>query len=811
MRLIVARATLVAGPLLTAVAAPAWASVTVAPESFGASGSYEILTCATTANSNQITCPTPGVFQVGQGILVKAAGGPPHGVALASTPAPTVTREGADTSTGTHTYCYVVAVGDPYHGIQAPSAPSCLTNQPDLSVNSLDSFKLVPEFHAVVDLSSAPKSLPDSKIIPLYLWYSSIDGADYRLMYVGNESNADPTGAVYNSSEAIRPNGDYGGWPATLPFSGLASVGIRNQDLISTVQAIAPSPTGAGVVLSLAASASMTLSATPVQHDDTAALQAAIDYVGANGGGMVQFAAHSYRFERPSFYTGNLTAPYTSDLAGAPSIFWWGAPHLVHTEAAAPSNLTLLGTIDAQGNHTLLDTGPSFTAGGGALLLISDPETAASGGPPYHPGVLAILPVDKGARSVQLANPSQAAGFSAGDDVWLYSGTFDQNQPTSPSQACANQIDPVSKLPYANNCHFSELNTVVSLDKTSGKLALALPVTKKYWNDGYSSFGLVRLSQIAHNITLQNLDVLSYTPLLYGAGYNISFIGIRMHNVANMDFLGTGTRRGLTIENSTLSWGSGSQGWINTQEFDQVEDVTVSGNTFTGYAAPRAEGPSQGARLYFTEGTTNLRVRNNTFQNFQLLTQAADAVSVTHNKFKDSVAWVGLVHESPYQPFTDFSYVSFASQHGASITSNTFQHDLNYQAFTIVWLGTFGDGNVNDNTFTYASVPTWIVYTAGGNVARNTINVSTPTDVNHPGAVEVVIDDVSQPVAVRSNVVTGALPFVVNLNPPYAPTETVCILGNTLNGRSGDVPVSTSVYFNGYNFAAACPQIPLPD
>lgn len=789
---------------LTALLLSNWvvSAATVNVDDFGASGDDGFLTCSTQAGTRTLKCEggTQISFKNGHGVVVRAAGGLPHAGVLPVLPAPNVDRAGSDASTGTNTYCYRVTVADPLGGIQPPSPPKCLFNQPSVSSAVIHKFYLQQGFHEYAKQSNLLRIDP-GRIVPIYLWYSSVNGADYRLMAVSN--GHDPRPNYVNTSEAQRPNKDFGGWPETLPFE--TSQSVTRQDHFSTITDIGWDRNQ--LIVTLADTIPASVNSTQLLHDDTQAVQRAIDAVAQLGGGIVKFPPKRYRLERPTFPTGNRATPYTTDFLNGPKFLWWTSAHLLHPDATNPNNLTLEGTRLPDGQTTLINVGRSFGGGNGVLLYTRTPEMTKTGNPGYIADVRPIDPVDKGAMTIQLQNLDQTQDLAPGDDVWLYSGVFHTPFPTdSDFKPCTNALNTQGQKYSGGGCHFSELNTIASVDVGSGQATLVYPISKKYWDDGYDSFGMTRLPKLPHGITIKDLDLIGQKPVLStdSAAFDVTIDGIRMHSVGAENYLGSGYKRGLTIKNSTLHLGTGLQGWGGTTELDQVTDVTVVNNHVTGYAAPGAESPSAGARLYFTEGSNNVQIRDNTFKNFQVSFQEANDVFVSNNAFIDSVVWVGTTQRTPFNSANRWSYLSYASQHTASISHNSFSISPSYRPGWVVKVGNFSDASITDNTFKYFSnyPHSWAISTASGVVARNQIEVQTP--VSKPAPIEVVTDVNAKPVIIKDNQLIAQTPWSVSIYEPFAPAVNICITGNDLNGIATNQPHTSSRYFSGYNFLASC-------
>lgn len=763
-------------------------------DNYGASGSTVETSCTAQAGSNTLQCSEIKDFKIGHGVMIKEGGTPPQGKAYPVLPAPTIRQVGQQS--GTTQYCYVVAVGDPQHGLQPPSPPACLSNQASaLSLDNHHEIWLPNSFHTSVNNSGMPHG-DLAHMVPLYLWYVSIDGGPYSLLHLSYEH--DIRGSFRHASTA-RPNKDFGGWPLTLTGALNSDNVVRNNDLFATITNIVD--TGTGYQVSLDKSLSHATTSLTVAHDDTAAVQRAIDAADATGV-SVRFSAKTYNLQRPSYSTFNSTSPFTTDSLTGPWIAWWTYSHTLHLPITNRSNVTLQGSTQS-GARTVIKTGPG--AAFGSFLHMSTPQMEQQGGPAYVANSdFRIAPADKGQTTIQLADPSQAGRLHANDDVWLYSGNYDPTPLTDPNyRPCVAGTNP-----YAGNCHFSELNTIASVDTSSGIVTLALPLTKKYWFDGRNDFGLVKLDKLPHNIRVSNLTFDSYHRLLNegSATFNVTVDNVRYLNVVPGSAMGTGSKRGFRVLNSYFQLGAGSFGWSQWDEFDQVNDVLFSGNTLIGYATPKSEGPSQGTALFFSEGTNNLNFRNNTVSNIQLNLQVGDEIYIQGNRFINSMPWIGASQRSPFRTTRDAGdYMSYASQHHAEISDNTFTIDNSFEPLFVISMGTYDQGFIQRNTFKNqtARPDSWSIFATSGTISDNNIDLS-GSSINRPSFIWISPDVDAKPFSVKSNTLTGTLPYVVSAFKPLGTSASICVSGNTRNGAPWDTVQATDAYYLGYNFLASC-------
>jgi len=216
---------------------------------FGASGSSQSTTGSISAGSNVLTLTNAIDFQGGQGISIANAGPLPT---ISAPGAPTVTATG---TTGTTTWAYAVAALDGKGGETAASPVTTITNgNATLSSTNYNAIS----WTAVSGAAG-------------YAVYRTTAGGTPNttgLIAVVNGTSLNDTGLATIASPQ--------GVASAPPPSALGDL------LVTTIQG------GAGTTsLILAAAASTTVSGVTVTHDDTAAIQAALNAINSAGGGTV--------------------------------------------------------------------------------------------------------------------------------------------------------------------------------------------------------------------------------------------------------------------------------------------------------------------------------------------------------------------------------------------------------------------------------------------------------------------------------------------------------------------------------------------
>jgi hypothetical protein len=691
-------------------------SATVQVSAFGASGSAEQLTCRARRGERQLYCPQQGDFRVGQGVLVEQAGLLPHGEALDVLPPPEVRQVG--TGRGPHRYCYVVAVADPFQGVQRPSAPRCIDDQPELDADTHHEVFLRQPFHQLVQ--ARRPAMDVARLIPIYLWYGAKDDGPFRLHHVS--ISHDPRVQYVHTrppGPALAP-----GWPDPLP-SRVGAV-LRRGHLFTRITDITPDDLG--VQLKLEDAVGQDLDQAVVQHDDTDAIQQALDQASLTPPARVLFGPGTYLVRRPRFHTGDPAHPYSAQPLKGPPILWWQFGPLLHLNPAQNRHIHLIGQTDGP-TRTVIDTGPDM--GFAALLHIRPPVLDRYGGPGYLPhSTIPIQPAEAGRFQIQLARPQDAHALQAGDDIWLFSGSY-HPLPSGHADHLPCGLTPQGA---ANGCHFSELNTIAAVNAATGVVNLRHPLTKRYGPHEADAFGLVRLTQIPHDIALRHLDVRGAHPLLSSdsAAFDVLIEDVRTLLPMPGNALGTGYKRGLVVRDSQIRLGAGSQGWSGTNELDQLSDALFEHNEILGWSLPGSEGPSLGSRLFFSEGSTGITWRQNRLHGMQILMDEADDILLEGNVFDNSVAWLGSSTRRPDERTPDRAHASFGTQHRIRVVGNRFEISGAHRAVWTLRLGEFEDALIEDNVLTYDSrFPAQALLSTGSaEVRRNVMALRDTTSAN---------------------------------------------------------------------------------
>ncbi len=634
---------------------------------YGASGSATAGTCSTVAGSTTLTCNfSTNDFAVGQGIHIVGAG--PAAATQPIPVQPVVTR--SNSAGGSHAYCYVVMTADPLEGISVPSPKTCVSNEPVLSYTGTSNALGL----------NYPNGLGNT---PAFLWYVSDNGGPYQLVTVSSFTAA--------ASDVGQRPGTRGGWPVNLPAANPDIA--KNQDFYTTVAALQ------GNTITTVDAIPSTVSGAVTMHDDTQAVEHAILAADAAGGGTVQLGAGTYRIEQPFFTVAGTEASYptySTSLAAEYSFDHYGSLYL---PSRSHGKLNVQGT----GAQTVIDTPPDHGAASSLFLI------GPSNRPNYLPGVLAMQDVAAGATSLTLTGGSGT--LSAGDDIYLYSGTF-QGSP------CLNAGS------TASGCHFSELNTVASV---SGNIVnLVYPTSKRFYNDGSSSFGVVKTLIAPHDVAIQNMAINTYAPITYvGQTYGLVINGLQINGAIAHGAFGGGFKRDVTIENSSWTFGAGDASYNGTDEYDQFTHVAFLNDTITGYGAPGAEAFSLMPRIYGTEGSSQFTFQNNTLNHAAVYFDQTTGDVISQNVFNDAILNLGAAYGTRsflYGPVHNTSFDSFGSQATATVSNNTFNEDSAYIPPFLLQIGHFDNAAVTGNVIeSQSSAPMAAITAYSGNFTGNTL------------------------------------------------------------------------------------------
>ncbi|WP_124849114.1 hypothetical protein [Acidipila sp. EB88] len=734
-------ALLLAGPAALASTPAALPTFNVA--SFGASATSASGTCSGAAGSATLTgcvLPSSGAFKVGQGVHIVGAGGPV--LAYPFSTQPQVLKQG--NGTGNHTYCYVVSAVDPFGGISTPSPQACIGNEPALTAGGVFNWVGTQSFIPGYSVS--------------YLWYVSQDNGPFQLMEV------EPFYSVAQDA-GERPT-SRNGWPTTLP-AGNATM-TKNEDFFATVVKVSANS------VTLSSALPSAVSNAVVMHDDTQAIQAAINAAVAAGGGTVQIGAGSYNVQQPQFIAdGSSQYPtFSTSIYGEPIT----SPYrYLYIPNGSPGNITLQGA----GNSTVLITPPDR---GSAAHLLGLGEFAR---PTTTANVMKMAPVAKGATQIVLNSASAAASLHAGQDIYLYSGSY-----STTGVACVDLNGTAG-----GDCHFSELNTIAAVNGTT--VTLVYPTSKKFYNDGTSSFGMTTLPVTPHHVSLTNMQINTNDPIFNtGMAYDTLVDSVTVNGMVNHGAFGGGFKRGLVVQNSSWGIGSGDATYSETEEYDQFTDVTLANNTITGYASAGGESTMMSARIYATEGSSQFKLTGNTLNNVSFVSDQTTDDVLSNNQFNDGMAEVGIAYGMAglnSGANRDASFDSFASQSNATITSNLFLEDASFAPPSALRIGNYTTATISGNGIYYGgsgSIP--VISATSGNVLNNTIYI-----VNAPGAWGLaVIPDESPnsapaPVMIQGNAILGnqVAGGLVIPNPGFNDPASITVKGNGYFATSG-TPIS---------------------
>jgi len=780
------------------------------PETLGASGSVQTLTCTATQGAATLSCQGAGDFKVGQGVKIPQAGGLPHGALVTNVPAPTIKTEGSNPG-GSDTYCYKVVVADPMGGMQPPSAAACIGGQGALS----ERFR-----HSVNTAKFEVKNgLPENKVIPLYLWYVSKNDGPFQLMHISISPAPGDNGEYWHVGGSY-PNGDFGGWPRTLPAVTVGQP-LRYGDFFTTITGL--SGGSSSTAFTLARPPARSIANVTVEHDDTAAIQAAIDHVAAQGGGSILLSAPNYNTQRPSFVTVSADSVYTAEppSSNSPGLIPTSHSRNLHLPATAPGNrnIALYGGVDGQGAPlTTVHAGRSL--GGAAHWLdIGTVESHREGRPSSRkrPHVRLASKVDPGATVIQLADAASAATLIAGQDIWLYSGNFAYPAPGAADfKPCGDH----ATMAPGDGCHFSEINTIRSVDAASGTITLERPAAKRYWDDGHNSFGFMPIESVARGITLRNININSAHKLMgLHPAFDLTLDNIRLPRVIEGNVMGAGYKRGFRIQRSHWNIGSGSRGWSCIQEFDQVNDFTMTDNVITGHSTPGSEGPSQGAAIAFSEGTAIGNFSRNRLRNVALRFAEARALQVTGNVFINGSVWAGTWFRQDFSTPGNIIYrgsnPSFGPQGGLLVSANTFSIDAASEVPYIIRVGAVPNSRITGNIMTSQSSHQYhrFIVAGAGIVSNNRMTDHRLSAPYHRSYVLLQPDQTNMPLSAHGNTTTTSQAAVASVMRATeigmlgTGTFQACVKDNLVNGITAAPLITASPSLSTYDFSAYCSKL----
>lgn len=767
---------------------------------YHASGSSNYAYCSGQAGAQVLTgCTFNGNnndFKVGQGINLYGGGAAPRVQTISGHPHVNV----IGSVTGTHSYCYVVVSADPFLGMSAPSQASCTPATAKLP----DPLSYENTYIALdIDPYRSDGTTPNANVgpSPSFVWYVSKDQGPYYVLTVASIGSGGPAYATaYAMDTGQRADGagdPRGGWPDDLPFdtsqwpkvanSGTSSPPMQNEEFFSTITGTS------GNTITIADQLPQTIGGGVVLHDDTQAVQSAINAASQAGGGTVQLNAGYYRVLRPSFPSKSTYPTFSTDITTELYSAQFSSLQL-------PNGSSGNVTIQGQGNSSFIAAAPD-SGGRSHFLDIGAFGRPASMGAPAYPGaVIKIQPVAKASTSLTLVSSTPNPSLAAGDDIWLYSGSFGIDV------ACTD----VNGTP-GGECHFSELNTIASVQGTA--VTLVHPTSMRFYADQYgNSFGLVKLPKTPHNVSLRSFQMDDYNAILAtGQVYGLLVDSLTLLKPASHGQFGGGTKRDVTIQNSTWHLGNGDATYAGTDEFDQEINVSLVGNNIYGYGAAGAEGPSLLPRIYGTEGSSQFKINNNHFYGAGvLLDQTTDDV-VIGNQFQNGLLAIGGMYApngNCTQLQNDTGFVSFGSQANVDVENNVFTTTAGvFLAPSLLRTGSFDAAIISGNQLTFSSArprvaPINVLVAASGNITQNTITLSNATD-NSIGFCLTPNNSPTESITVKSNTIqgTGATTATVGAgiyipNPGFSDPAPITLQGNTFTTAGGphckvDAPGST--------------------
>lgn len=712
---------------------------------YHASGSSTNYSCSGRADNNILECAGGSTdFLPGEGIRIVGAGNTPAVQAISSI---TVTKHGG--ATGDHIYCYMLFRADAAGGITEGSSPSCVSQEPSTL-----------SYRGTYNTFTASPNMP----LSTFLWYRSEDYGPYYLF------------SVNGTMDVGQQPRSFGGWPLSLP--NRTDDISKREDLFATVLSVH----GGNIVLDRPLCA--TVHNTLVDHDDSSAIQTAITAASDMGGADIFLPPGTYNLRLPQFQARpNSPGPYfsfTTDY-NYRYAYVWSTWSFLTIPPGSRGNIHFIGS----GKSTILQLPPN--SGGQAELIQFDPMPH----PAYSPfKALGIEPVSKGSLTVTLTS-APPPSLKAGTDIWMYSGSFDNGN----APACINTDGTAG-----GNCHHSEVNTVVS---TKGRtLQLKYPTSKEYYDDGRNSFGIVPLPTCVHNISLSDITINANNRIigvgvLYGLLVNHVTVNGR---IAHGVFSG-GPKRDVVIQDSSWEIGEGDVSWLGTAEFDQAVGVALLHDNVTGFAAVGAEGPSMNARIYFTEGSSDIYLFDDTFNHVSVYIQESADDFLENNVFHDGNVAVGYSYVPNSYPHSQapprsLAFLSFGPQGTALVENNTFTMDSNFTPPWGILVGHYQHAVVSGNTINAADHIGGgaAIMAFSGIVEKNTVTV----DHGRSSAVGIlVIPDYGPGVPFSSLTVVGnnvniegeSTPTGIGLvGPTVLDPEKVCIKGNQVNvGRGTDL------------------------
>jgi hypothetical protein len=362
---------------------------------------------------------------------------------------------------------------------------------------------------------------------------------------------------------------------------------------------------------------------------------------------------------------------------------------------------------------------------------------------PWELPFVHIREVQRGVKTIDVSNPADLGSFHPGDDIWLFSGSFSQSP-------C-----PALRGTPGDNCHYSELNTVVKIIPPT-TLYLQYPTVNSYRGDGTSAFGIVNLwGNAIHNVGFRNLSITAYGPISTEAlifGFRFENVQVSVGPTTNWWY--GGLNRDWVVTDSTLNIGDGGMYFGVENEMDQYADVRFENDTLVGHAAPRgADGLTAYAAVTFDEGSGNVLLKNNRFTGVRVgVDNAFNGFSVLNNLFDEAGLHLGC------EPAACGAAIhSFGGSSDVNIIGNRFSIAAPFTPFRVLEVRIPANNvKILNNTIEASSeklgsVP--LLYTAAGVVSGNRI-VTNNTKTGYPMGVQIaprVIKGLPQPDIVVNN------------------------------------------------------------
>lgn len=554
------------------------------PQSFGASGSKQTLSCNTTANSNVLVCPTTGDFTVGEGIKVDGGGAT---VTVSAPPAPSVTPGCVGyqcVGSGSTSYSYAIAAVDSNGGLSQAGATTTMQD----GVSQLHGGGSTQSYNSLTwqTVSGAVG----------YLIYRAIGSGSLTLMDVSQ-------GPYNGYKDYGRPNIQGAVFPATPSASAIPG------DLYGTIVSLS------GGRITIAGGVPGITQTATVEHDDTAAFQAMVAAL-PNSGSTVVIPAGTYNL---NICTQGAGYPYLLSLANKNNLVMSGA------RTATVLAFSQCKQYYFEGFGYGLSTEPYIASGSLYDSTAYEQQTLY----PMAPAVI-------GNSQVTVASASDANNFAPGDYIYIRTG---QTDPTGTQQPDAELNSVVSA-----NSSTGVITLLWPLEKSYQTECTPLPSTVANCSGGGSSLPM-GVSKVTANTT-RNLLIADLTvnadvaPIVFDVN---QLDGFTMYNVtANVgNLLTIGDARHISVYNNQVTDWDGSAESIGAKG---VSDVTLYNNSWTALTDLILQANEGTTNLvvnnnsFITSGAPSFPSYNNVLT----LRTVCHSASITNNKFVnhdgDSVA-----------------------------------------------------------------------------------------------------------------------------------------------------------------------------